>query len=120
MERRVEIEVPYEKIVHVEKEVEKVVYKDVPVPVQMSNERVVVKEVRKRNIDEAWTTCFSLQLWACMVLGANALVWILPLECCNGRQGGHMHPRKQLIARGCSAHKLASICHLQYAANARM
>ena len=62
VERRVEVEVPYEKIVHVEKEVEKVVYKDVPVPVQMSNERVVVKEVRKRNIDEAWTTCFSPQL----------------------------------------------------------
>jgi hypothetical protein len=45
VERRVEVEVPFEKIVTVEQIVEKIVYKDVPVPVQMSNERVVVKEV---------------------------------------------------------------------------
>ena len=46
IERRVEVEVPYEKIVTIEQTVETIVYKDVPVPVQMSNERVVVKEVR--------------------------------------------------------------------------
>ena len=46
VERIVEVEVPYEKIVYVQKEVYRDVYKDVPVPVQMSNERVVIKEVR--------------------------------------------------------------------------
>ncbi len=45
VERIVEVEVPYEKIVYVQKEVYRDVYKDVPVPVQMSNERVVIKEV---------------------------------------------------------------------------
>jgi hypothetical protein len=48
VERRVEVEVPFEKIVTVEQIVERIVYKDVPVPVQMSNERVVVKEVSAR------------------------------------------------------------------------
>jgi hypothetical protein len=46
VDRIVHVEVPFEKIVHVEMPVERIVYKDVPVPVQMSNERVVVKEVR--------------------------------------------------------------------------
>jgi hypothetical protein len=40
-----EVHVPYEKEVRVEVPVERIVYRDVPVPVQMSPERVVVKEI---------------------------------------------------------------------------
>ena len=45
VEKIIEVPVPYEKVVTVEVPVEKIVYKDRPVPVQMSPERVVVREV---------------------------------------------------------------------------